>query len=184
MQEIPLDPDMLRRMYHNDNKTMDEIAAVFGCTKTTISAKFRQYGIKVKPRKLDIPKKVLKERCVENKEPPKSVAKDYGCSEGFVYSKLKEYGLPVQGRRVQIPLSRSELEDMYVRQEMTAQQIADKTKIKPHLIQSNLKHFNIPVRPDNSTKRVNKIPKQDLEDMYVKQGRHVNEIGAKFGVTK
>ena len=57
MQEIHIEPDTLRQMYRGDNKTMDEIAFEFGCSKTTISAKVRQYGIKVKSRKIDIPQK-------------------------------------------------------------------------------------------------------------------------------
>ena len=171
-------------MYHVENKTMEEIAAKFGCTKTTISAKFRQYGIKAKPRKIDIPKRILEERYVQNKEPPKSIAKDYGCSWGLVYRKLKEHGLLVHGRRIPIPISRAELEGMYVRQGMTAKKISDKTGIPLHLIQSNLTRFNIPIRPDNATKRVNKIPKKDLEDMYARQGCRVDEIGEKFGVSR
>ena len=184
MQEIHIEPDTLRQMYHGDNKTMDEIAFEFGCSKTTISAKVRQYGIKVKSRKIDIPQKILKVRYVENSESAQSIAKDYKCSEGFVYHKLKEHNLPVRGRRISIPISRNELEDMYVRQKMTARKISNKTKIPLHLIQSNLTMYNIPLRPDNATKRVNKIPKKDLEDMYARQGCHVDTIGKKFGVSK
>ena len=171
-------------MYHVENKTMEEIAATFGCKKTTISDKFRRYGIKTKSRKIDIPKKILEKRYMHNKESTKSIARDYGCSEGFVYRKLKEHGLLTHGRRIQIPISRADLEDMYVRQKMTARKISDKMGISLHLIQSNLRHFGIPIRPDNSTKRVNKIPKKDLEDMYVRQMCGVDEIGKKFGVSK
>ena len=159
MREIRIEPDALRQMYHGDNKTMDEIAFEFGCSKRTISAKVRRYGIKVKSRKIDIPQKILKVRYVENGESAQSIAKDYKCSVGFVYHKLKEHNLPVRGRRISIPISRNELEDMYVRQVMTARKISHKTKIPLHLIKSNLTMHNIPLRPANAPKRVDKIPK-------------------------
>ena len=67
---------------------------------------------------------------------------------------------------------------------MTAKKISDKTGIPLHLIQSNLTRFNIPIRPDNATKRVSKIPKKDLEDMYARQRCRVDEIGEKFGISR
>lgn len=184
MREIYIDSDKLRQLYYEENKTMEEIAIEFKCTKTTISEKFRQYGIKSKSRKINIPKKVLEKRYVQDKESAQSIAKDFNTTFELIYKRLKEYNLPVRGRRIPIPLSRAELGDMYTVQCMTIQQISAKTGISRDLIRGNLKRFNIPIRPDNATKRVNKIPKKDLEDMYVRQGCHVNEIGRKFEVSK
>ena len=184
MREIPLDPDTLRRLYHDENKTMDEIAAMLECTKSTISAKFHQYGIKARSRRVDIPKKVLEERYVKNEESAESIAGDLGTSISLVCKRLKEYGLPVRGNRIPIPVSRDELEGMYIGQNMTIQQISDKTGVSKNLVHANLKRLDIPLRPDNSARRVNNIPKKDLEDMYVRQVCHVDEIGKKFGVSK
>src|SRR5688572_26861634 len=47
---VPIEPDLLQRLYVDERWSADQIATRLGCTPTTIYRRLRQLGIQCRPR--------------------------------------------------------------------------------------------------------------------------------------
>jgi len=87
----------LNKLYIKEKKSLREIAKIFGCSRTTIQEKCRQYGIKLRPsswRRIEgLNKSVLQRLYIKEGKSLVKVAEMFSCSPLTVRSRCKEYGI-------------------------------------------------------------------------------------------
>ena len=178
MKKLNIDPDVLKRMYCDENKSSHEIAKYFDTTPGTVCDYFRAYGIPIKKRKITITKESLEKKYVRQNMSVEKIAKELNVSVVVIYRRLNEYGIDVKGRRVSLPIK--ELEQKYVKEQKTAAQVADEFGCTRNAVYNNLKCYKIPIRQANNVERV-LITKEELIELYEKQGLSSSDIAKKKG---
>jgi len=98
------DPDILRRMYWDDELSMKEISDKFSCSRSTISRKFDKYGIKRRSRSeaansYEIDKGTLQHLYNNKKKTADEIALELGCAKSTVLKRMEKYGIKRRSKR-------------------------------------------------------------------------------------
>ena len=87
----------LNKLYIKEKRSLREIAKIFGCSRTTIQNKCRQYGIKLRPssvRRIEgLNKSILQRLYVKEGKSLVKVAEMFSCSPPTIQSRFREYGI-------------------------------------------------------------------------------------------
>ena len=191
--------EKLRRSYLDEKINTVEIAKELGVNDSTVGRWLRMYSIDIRsfsearlPVGFVVPAKEELERIYVNERVSSSrIAKKFGVSNSTVRRWLDTYGIKIRNlSETQLPVgfvkpTKEELERMYWREGMSTTDISKKLGISYMTVGRWLNENGIRIR-HNSEARLPVgfvVPaKEELERMYLKEGKNTREIGEKFGV--
>lgn len=99
-------------------------------------------------KKLDISKKELKKLYLEEEMSSNEIADESGCSKRTILKRLRKYNIPRRkpGPKRRDDLTKELLERLYIKEELSTREIADKLDTGRSTVYSKLKKYNIPTR--------------------------------------
>lgn len=141
MYDIP--KDELVEKYIDEGLSIEQCAAYFGCSTSPIENRLREYDLEVRNRgnqPLEVSKKTLYPLYVEERLTTSEVAEQLDCHPSTVSRKLKEHDIPTTGPNHgrSIPIPERELIQLYVDEERTTYELADRYDCDPTVIERRL----------------------------------------------
>ena len=159
------DPDILRRMYIDEQKTMTEMGKILGCSGDTIRVNLKKHNIPLRPHTpqrplIDVD---LKDLYINQKLSSTEIAKLYNVSHRTVLSELKRQNIQTRSlsesqfafKNLQrnVLLDNPEwLYEEYVVKRRSATDIAQEVQHSARVVKKALKSFGIHVRGDSEAK--------------------------------
>jgi transposase len=150
--------DALVELYLNQQLTTREIGKRINASQGTVQNWLRFYGIPLrgpggrcttKPARADL------ERLIHDEHRSyKEIGGRYGLDASAIYHWVKRYGIKPPTRSDTVTKGHSSsvtpaaLRALYTEQELTTAEIANKFSVSPGIIQSRLRAFGIPTRPE------------------------------------
>jgi excisionase family DNA binding protein len=123
---------------------------------------------------------------IEEKQSTHDLARRFHTHQGTVWRALADAGIPRRprgsGNKVKWPekVSRQDVEDLYVAQRLPMPEVARRLGVGPESVSRALRDFGIPA--DGPGRRRRCPPRDELVDLYVKQGLSTAELANLFGV--
>ena len=158
-------PDILRKLYIDEQKTMTEIGQILGCSGDTIRRNLVKNNIVIKPFTQPRPLENvdLVELYTNQQMSSTEIAKLYDVSHRTVLSELKRQNIQARSlsesqfasqsiQRNQLLDNQEWLYEEYVVKRRSAKDIATEVKHSPRVVQNALKSFGIHVRGDSEAK--------------------------------
>lgn len=162
-----------------EGKSTKEIAAYFGCSRSTASRKISAVGLFPKRYTLEnISFEEFYSLCIKKNKNLKDIAIIYHVSKSTVQARMRQINFSIEKERRKIrqeKTTKEVLEDLYFNQNMTEEEIAHHLKIGRGFISKKFKEYNIYKEP-----KYKHITKEILEDLYVKQNIAPCFIADKF----
>ncbi|MFB6192858.1 MAG: hypothetical protein ABEK00_01270, partial [Candidatus Nanohaloarchaea archaeon] len=99
-------------------------------------------------KKLEIPEDELREFYIKEEMSSNEIAEKYGCSKRTILKRLREYDIPRRssGPKRRDDITKEKLEKLYVVEELSTRDIAEKLDTGRSTVYSKLKKFDIPTR--------------------------------------
>lgn len=99
-------------------------------------------------KKLEIPEDELRDLYIEKEMSSNDIADEYGCSKRTILKRLREYNIPRRssGPERRDDITKEKLEKLYLVEELSTRDIAEKLDTGRSTIYSRLKKFDIPTR--------------------------------------
>jgi len=99
-------------------------------------------------KRLDIPKDELEKFYIEREMSSNEIAEKYDCSKRTILKRLREYGIPRRssGPKRRDDITKEKLEKLYLVEELSTRDIAEKLDTGRSTIYRKLKKFDIPTR--------------------------------------
>jgi len=150
VKRYDISKEFLGREYVKKGRSLRDIAADFGCDKSTISYKLREFRIPVRKRSEYAPvfnsasEEFLEREYTENRRSSTQIADELGCSHATIINVLRKRGIAVRGN---VCVSEDFLNNEYVVLRKTARQIADDVGCDKTTILRRMKYFGIQPRP-------------------------------------
>jgi transposase len=190
----------LKQWYVVEQMSSTSIAKKVGVSNPTILQQLRDYKISIRDNsdchRLDPSIKIDKEKIINWYREGKTtveIGKMVGLSHGSVGDLLRKEGIRVRGSweyrlpKDFVPPTKEKLEELYIRQRKNASQIgAELGGVSDVYILSLLKEYSLPIRSSLEARLPPdfvKPTKEELEQLYVIEGRRPKEIGEMFGVS-
>jgi transposase len=187
---MPLDREMLRRLWLEERREESEVAALLGVSREWVREELARQKIRRprgRPPELPLPgPEVLHELYVRRHLTLDQTAAELACSRNLVVNGLRAAGIPVRPRPGRSPaeLTRNVLEELYVRQDLSAQAVAARLGTSAARVRKELRRFGIPVRRAGARPVVAPaLPAHTLRRLYVTEGLSVSEIAARYNTT-
>jgi len=142
-----LDKKMLKRSYVVEQKSLREIAKMFGCSYAFIHYICRKYEIKLRPSSTKIKglsKSVLQKLYIKEGKSFNKIAEMFSCSPITVRDRCREYSIALKKKD---RLSRTVLQQLYVKNGKTIREIAKILGCSREKVRLGCKQFGIPLRP-------------------------------------
>lgn len=145
------DPDQLRRLYVEEERTVAEIADVLGVARGTAYNWHRAAGIELRSsppkRRDDISDDQLRELYVTDQLSAPDVALRLDCGPSTIYHRLDRLGIPRRqsGHAPDRP-DRSDLIRLYVEEGLSLRQVAARRGVTAPAVAGWLRHYGIPAR--------------------------------------
>lgn len=143
--------DELRELYLQQEYSIQDCADHFGCSSTLIEVRLDRYGIPTRPPggdSVDISEETLRELYVEQGLSTVEVAERFDCHDSTISRKLREHGIardgPNHGNAMELP--EDELVQLYVEEERTTYELADRYGCDPTVIERRLRWNDVEVR--------------------------------------
>ena len=148
-------------------------------------------------RRNDITPKLLKELYLKNLLSKKEIASHLHCNITTIHKKMKKFNVPIRNRveavriamRKQIiKISKSKLENLYLKKNLSLTEIAKKLNHDRSIIKREIEKHKIPLRSQSATMKLvvskNKIKKSVIAKLYYKDRLTQKQIGKKLNVHK
>ncbi|MFB6159358.1 MAG: LAGLIDADG family homing endonuclease [Candidatus Nanohalobium sp.] len=99
-------------------------------------------------KKLEIPEDELREFYIKEEMSSNEIAEEYGCSKRTILERLREYDIPRRssGPKRRDDITKEKLEKLYVVEELSTRDIAEKLDTGRSTVYNKLKKFDIPTR--------------------------------------
>lgn len=159
------DPDILRKLYIDEQKTMTEIGEIFGCSGDTIRVHLKKNNIPVRPYFQPRPLKDvdLNELYTNQRMSSTEIAERYGISHRTVLSELKRQGVPARSlsdsqfasknlERNSLLNSKEWLYEEYITKRRSVKDIAIELGHSTRVVKDALRSFGIPTRGCSESK--------------------------------
>lgn len=143
--------DELAQKYLDEGLSIEECADHFGCSTTPIENRLRWYDLPVRNRgnqPLNVTKNELYKLYVDEGLTTMEVADRLECHPSTVGKKLKEHGIPTTGPNHgrSISISKDELIRLYVDEEQTTYDLAERYDCDPTVVERRLRWYGIETR--------------------------------------
>lgn len=147
--EIP--EDELRELYLSDERSIQECADHFGCSSTLIEFRLQRYDIPTRApgsEPVDIPEETLYELYVETGLTTLEIAERFDCHNSTISRKLEQYDIPTYGSNHghAVDISEDELVTLYVEEERTTYELAERYDCDPTVIERRLRWYGVETR--------------------------------------
>ncbi len=140
-------------------------------------------------RQFDIPKAELRALYLEQQLSLAAIAEIHGCSPGTVRNELMRKGIPLRGpieaaaaRRIELP--KSQLEDLYLHQQMSGPEIAEVFGCSTAVVYQSLECYQIPRRNRQEAAALSRAKlsvRKDIDEATLRElyyGRQMSEVEA------
>ena len=148
-----LNKKTFKRLYIVEQKSLREIAKMFGRSYTFAHHRCRKYEIKLRPSRIRIKglnKPVLRKLHIKEGKSFNEIAEMFSCSPSTVRDRCREYDIALKKRD---RLSRTVLQQWYVKNGKTIRDIAKTLCCSREKIRLGCKQFGIPLRPRGGSKK-------------------------------
>lgn len=168
-RKIPVpEKEVLCKMYLTDNMNVKDIAEHLGVSVATISRWLRGYGLTVKydHRRASIPEKeVLRKMYLTDNMEAQEIADYFSVPRTTAASWLHEYGLTVKReiRSASMP-GKEELCKMYLTDNMTAREIAERYGVYTTTVFRWLRNYGFTIKRQNSRHKVPSTVDMDTKE--------------------
>lgn len=137
--------------YLDEGLSFEACADHFGCSSSTIENRLHQYDIPTRPTGSDpveISESELRELYVESGLSTVDIAEMYDCHNSTISNKLKEHGIPTTGPNHgnSLKLPDDELVELYLNEERTTVDLAERYDCDPTVIERRLRWQGIETR--------------------------------------
>ena len=174
-----LNKETLKRLYITEQKSLREIANMFGRSYTFAHHRCRKYKVKLRPSRIRIKglnKPVLRKLRFKEGKSFNKIAEMFSCSHMTVRDRCREYDIALKKKD---RLSRKVLQQLYVKNGKTIREIAEILGCSREKVRLGCKQFGIPLRNPGSEKR--EINEATLRRLYAKEKKSINEIARILG---
>jgi hypothetical protein len=115
-EKLNIDKSLLQKLYVEEGKSADKIAAILLCNPTTIIRRLNEYKIPVRGNRVEgLTKRLLQKWCLREGRSTREIAKLLGCSKIPVLNRMQEYGIPLQSpSHARIKIEEETLRRLYV----------------------------------------------------------------------
>ena len=137
----------LYKLYIKEKRSLREIAKMFGCSRTTIQEKCRQYGIKLRPLnmlRIEVKKSVLQKLYVKEGKSSHKIAVTLSCSPETVLKRCNKYSIPLRNpgsKRIEI--DKPTLRRLYIEDRKSITKIAKICSCSKSTISKRVKQFGL-----------------------------------------
>lgn len=184
------DPELLRRAWVDERRTLEEIAGELGTSRSQLRAELSRHGItrpRRRPRLAAVTRQSLEELYVGRALSASEVARRLGCSPNWVCDQLHLHGIPLRPRnwRPGQPadgLTREDLEALYLDQRLSVEEVAACMSCSGSSIYNALRRFDIPIRPRREPVAVS-LSAEEMRALYVEQRLSEEQIAARLGTS-
>lgn len=159
--------ELLEKMYVEQNMGSRAIGERLGMSPKAVLDLLRENGIGIRSRNLpDIGEDVLRNMYVDNSMTQAEIASQLGVSPSFVGRQIKEHGIsrPSKSEKTKL-LTKELLEEKYLRNEMTAEEIAKEMGVCKRSVLLRLHDYGIPVRQNREYRKMGDISPAEIEEM-------------------
>lgn len=190
----PLAKRSLASAYVTRRESITEIAARFGCSEHHARNELRRHGIgrsrtqQLPPGCIELSPQLLQRWYVRDELTLEQISERAGGSPARAQVALRRAGIPARApgtvpkRRLQ-PLMKEVLHQLYVVEELSTAQIAERMGGQASRVRNALIRAGIPRRPRTRPPTRLGIPRDELEDLYVGQRASADTIAATHGVS-
>jgi len=141
-----LNKETLERLYITEQKSLQKIARMFGCSVTAVVDRCNKYGIKRRPRVKEIKglnKAALQQLYVKEGKSTDKIAEMFSCSSVTVVNKCRHYGIKLRGLRWIRGISKSLLQKLYIKEGKSLREIAKILGCSHETIRNRCKKFGL-----------------------------------------
>jgi transposase len=142
-----LNKETLKRLYVVEQKSLREIAKMFGRSYAFVHHRCKKYRMELRlqgRRVVGLNKSVLQRLCVREGKSAKKIAEMFSCSPITVRNRCREYDIALKKKA---RLSRTVLQQLYVKNGKTIREIAKILGCSREKVRLGCKQFGIPLRP-------------------------------------
>jgi len=143
-EKIKIDRAVLRKLYVEERKTVDELAAILSCNPTTILRRLNEHKIPVRRNRIEgLTKQLIQKLYLKEHRSTREIGKLLGCSRFPVESRCRKYGIPLRnpGGNQRIEINEEMLRTWYVKDGRSIEQIAKRVGCCDRTIIERLKRF-------------------------------------------
>jgi len=180
----------LEKKYWNDGKSTCDIAKEIGVSQNTIGRWFNEYGIKIRnnsesklsPGAVKPTKEEMEKMYVKEKMSTVEIGKRLGFNASTISNWLEEYEIEIRNiSESKLPVgvfkpTKEELESMYVKQGISANNIAKYYKVDPGTIGRWLKGYEIKVRNKKGIYDDKELRRKCIDELLEDTGKKANEL--------
>ena len=138
--------------------------------------------VKHKGMRQELSKALLTKLYLQENISIRAIAKINGCSHSRVARRCRKYGIKLRSRaeHKKINIDKSLLQQYYVEERKSVDEIAGILSCNPTTILRRLNEYKIPVRRN----KIEGLTKQLIQKLYLKEHRSTREIGKLFGCSR
>jgi len=184
------DEEKLRELYVGRGLPASEIADRLGCSGKTVRNWLSRLGVE-----RDVPwqdEQTLRELYIEEGHAQHEIATELGCDQGTVSKWLKEFNIPIRSQghhaRKDALWDETSLREMYVEEEMSTVEMAERLSCSAAGVTHALERFSIQRRSFSEANLEEDLAplrdKQWIEEQYLANGRSAADIAAEVGCSK
>jgi transposase len=176
-----LDKETLARLYVKEKLSLRAIAKMYDVSYFCVQYRCKQYGIKARPKtskRIHLDKAILQKLCIKEGKSSKEVAELLSCSFVTVRERCKEYGIQLKGQQLK-QITKDQLQKLYVAEKKSTREVAKVLGCSSETVRMRCKQFGIPLR--KAARDGLKIDNTVLKRLYLREGRNMTEIAAKYG---
>jgi transposase-like protein len=171
------------KLYVSDKKSIHKIARLLNCSPSSILYRCKKYGIKLRPRKKEIPglnRSILYRLYVKEGRSINKIAEKFACSHSVIESRCIQNGIELRAPKRIKGLTKALLYKLYVQEEKTVRAIAKIIGCSREPIRIKCKEFGVPLRRPGNRELV-EINEPVLRQLYINEGKGVTEIAKQCG---
>jgi transposase len=185
--------ETLRGLYIEQGMNIQEIAEKLDVSYATVQERMEEHGIprrsRGKYKRADLGgEEHLRELYIEQEMTSTEIGEDFGVSKKTVLNRMEEYGIQRRnsGESRKKNLGGEEhLRELYIKQEMSMPEIAEKFDVSASTVQERMDEYGIPRRYKNGDETTQLfIDPFELDDLYWSEGMTVKEVAEEMGVSK
>ena len=174
-----LNKETLKRLYITEQKSLNEIAEIFGRSFTFVRHKCINYRIKLRPnnyKMIKFKKSVLLRLYVQEDKPPREIAQIFSCTPVTVRNKFRQYGIPLKDNKIK-GLNKAQLQKLYVNEGKSIHEVAKIMGCSHETVRKRCMQHGIKLRPIGS--RITGVDKSALQRL-IKEGKSLSKIAEMF----
>ena len=125
-EKIKIDRAVLRKLYVEERKTVDEIAAILSCNPNTILRRLNEYKIPVRRnRREGLTKQLIQKLYLKDGKSTREISRVLGCSRSAVLRRCREYGIPLRNHNsYRVVVDEETLRRLYLTEDRSIAEIA------------------------------------------------------------